>query len=314
MSTTTSSPRSRPVPEGPASDAEGSAHLPDGVPIPGPGPLSRLWARYVTGVRDDAEAAAAEHRRQVPADVADRRMVVVLVTAALCLTANRFLASGRDPGWLVTLLDGLGADRLAGRLHDAATVSGHAEFHRLAFWAIVQVAGYVVLPVVVIRCVLRERVRDFGLRVSGIGAHAPVYGVLLAVSLPALVLASYSGAFQARYPFYDVAPGEGFWPYLWAWWALYALQFAALEFFFRGFLVLGLAPRLGYASIFVMAVPYNMIHFTKPPAEALAAILGGIVLGTLSLKTRSIWWGAALHIAIAGSMDVLSLWHRGLLF
>jgi hypothetical protein len=47
--------------------------------------------------------------------------------------------------------------------------------------------------------------------------------------------------------------------------------------------------------------------------EALAAIVGGIVLGTLSLKTRSIWLGAALHIAIAGTMDVASLWHRGLL-
>ena len=45
--------------------------------------------------------------------------------------------------------------------------------------------------------------------------------------------------------------------------------------------------------------------------EALVAIVGGIVLGTLSLKTRSIWWGASLHIAIAITMDVCALWHAG---
>ncbi len=101
---------------------------------------------------------------------------------------------------------------------------------------------------------------------------------------------------------------------MYAWWALYALQFVALEFFFRGFMVHGLKWRLGYAAIFVMVVPYNMIHFGKPLAEAIGAILGGVTLGTLSLKTRSVWWGAALHIAVAATMDLLALWHKGLLF
>lgn len=62
-----------------------------------------------------------------------------------------------------------------------------------------------------------------------------------------------------------------------------------------------------------VGLPYNMIHFGKPMAEALAAIGGGAVLGTLSLRTGSIWWGAALHLGIAGAMDVLSLGHKGLL-
>ena len=79
-------------------------------------------------------------------------------------------------------------------------------------------------------------------------------------------------------------------------------------------MVHGLAPRLGWVSIFVMVVPYNMLHFGKPMPEALVAIIGGLVLGTLSLKTRSIWWGASLHIAIAITMDLCALWHEGRLF
>ena len=96
-------------------------------------------------------------------------------------------------------------------------------------------------------------------------------------------------------------------------WVMYAAQLVALEFFFRGFMVHGLKHRLGYAAIFVMVVPYNMIHFEKPLLEAIGAIAGGVTLGTLSLKTRSIWWGAALHIAVAGVMDVLALSQKGLL-
>jgi membrane protease YdiL (CAAX protease family) len=101
---------------------------------------------------------------------------------------------------------------------------------------------------------------------------------------------------------------------MWCWWGLYALQFVALEFFFRGFLVHGLVPRFGWLAVPVMVVPYNMLHYGKPMPEALAAIVGGFVLGTLAIRTRSIWWGAALHISIAATMDLLALWHAGRLF
>ena len=92
---------------------------------------------------------------------------------------------------------------------------------------------------------------------------------------------------------------------------MYAVQFASLEFFFRGFLLHGLVRRLGYLSIFVMMGLYMMIHFQKPAAEAFAAVIAGFVLGTLALESRSIWGGAFSHVTVALSMDFLALWHRG---
>jgi CAAX protease family protein len=260
-------------------------------PVPAPVGRRGLWQRYVTDVRRDADAASAAYRTTTASSVADRKVFVVLVTTALSLTGINFLSNGDEPGWIVSPLRAVGFDSFASSVEHTLTASSHAQFWQLAMWVVVVVFGYVVLPAFVIRFVLRERVRDYGLRVSGFGA-----------------------AFQHRYPFYDLHVAEGLWPYLWAWWALYALQFVALEFFFRGFLVHGLAPRFGYAAVFVMIVPYNMIHYGKPMPEALAAIVGGIVLGTLSLKTRSIWWGAALHISIAATMDLCSLWHQRILF
>ena len=77
--------------------------------------------------------------------------------------------------------------------------------------------------------------------------------------------------------------------------------------------MLGLRHRFGFYAIFAMMVPYCMIHFGKPMPETFAAIIAGIVLGFMSLKTRSIWLGAAIHVAVALGMDFLSLWHNGLL-
>jgi membrane protease YdiL (CAAX protease family) len=290
---------------------------PPGATAPAPPATSRrrgLWQRYVTDVRRDTDATSAAYRATTPADVADRKLAAVLVTAAVSLTLLNFLSDRDQPGWLLSSLRAVGLDAAAAALERTLTTSAHAQFWQLALWAVMTYVCYVGIPLLVVRFVLRERVRDYGLRVRGVGPHGRVYAALFALSVPAIALVSFSGSFQAKYPFYDLAPGEGLWPYLWAWWALYALQFVALEFFFRGFLVHGLAPRLGFAAVFVMAVPYNMLHYGKPMLEAFAAIGGGVVLGTLSLKTRSIWWGAALHIAIAATMDVLALWHLGVLF
>jgi membrane protease YdiL (CAAX protease family) len=257
------------------------------------------WETYVTDVRADADARSAI----TPAT--DRKMAVVLVTAAVALTLSNFLAS--DSRWLETLLRGAGLDGVASRLHAAMATSVHAEWNDLAFWAAVNIAAYVIPAVLVIRYVLRERVRDYGVRVRGILPHAGTYILLFALAAPLIVAVSYTESFQDKYPFWQPGPSDSLWPYLFAWWLLYWLQFCALEFFFRGFLVHGLVPRLGWAAIFAMALPYNMLHFGKPMPEALAAIVGGIVLGTLSLKTRSIWWGAALHISIALTMDLCAL-------
>jgi membrane protease YdiL (CAAX protease family) len=264
--------------------------------------------------RRDTDAASAAYRATTGAGTADRKMVVVLLTTAVSLTLINFLREAAHPGWMLTLLRAAGFDGAARAWRDTLFTSPHAQFWDLVVWAVVTIAGYIALPVFAIKVVLRERVRDYGLRTRGVAAHGRVYAALYLAAVPFVLAASFGGAFRQRYPFYHLAPHEGLWPYLWLWWALYAMQFVALEFFFRGFLLHGLAPRFGFASVFVMMVPYNMIHYNKPMPEALAALAGALVLGTLSLKARSIWWGAALHISIAATMDVLALWHAHVLF
>ncbi|MBE7525992.1 CPBP family intramembrane metalloprotease [candidate division WWE3 bacterium] len=64
---------------------------------------------------------------------------------------------------------------------------------------------------------------------------------------------------------------------------------------------------------FVMVIPYCMIHFGKPMPETFAAIIAGVVLGFLSLKSKSIWLGVMIHCSVALTMDLCALYRKGLL-
>ena len=86
----------------------------------------------------------------------------------------------------------------------------------------------------------------------------------------------------------------------------YSLDFVTTEFFFRGFLILGLARFAGPKVILPMCVFYVTIHFEKPLAETISSFFGGWILGILAYETRSIYGGVIVHLGIALLMEVVS--------
>ena len=92
---------------------------------------------------------------------------------------------------------------------------------------------------------------------------------------------------------------------------IYMLQFFAVEFFFRGFCLFRLERFAGWYAIPIMVIPYALIHIYKPLPEALGSVAGGLILGYLAIKTRSIWPGFIVHCGIALSMDVFALMRTG---
>jgi membrane protease YdiL (CAAX protease family) len=252
--------------------------------------LSRL-ADFVGDTIEVGEAQAAAARATPTGRFGDRspdiQAAIVLLVAALCLNGARFSQRLIPSEW--------------------------SRFAELNTWAGTQILFYAVIPLLVWRYALRLPVVDIGLRLRGTSEHWKVYLGLFLVAVPFVLVASTTAEFQINYPLLETFRGDDPWPALWVWWGFYAVQFLAIEIFFRGFLIHGLVPRFGAMAILVMVIPYTMIHFVKPPAEALAAIVGGVVMGTLSLRTRSIWWGVGLHCGVAAVMDVASLWHKDLL-
>jgi membrane protease YdiL (CAAX protease family) len=182
------------------------------------------------------------------------------------------------------------------------------ELYGFGWWAFTRVAGYL-CPFAVWKIFFpKDSLLDFGLRTKGFWEHAWIYLLFLAFVLPAMWLVSRQPDFGTYYPFYKTASRSWF-DFL-VWEAMYFAQFFALEMFFRGFWLGALRRSFGSGAIFAMAVPYCMIHYGKPYLEANGAIVAGIALGSLSMKTRSIYQGFMVHITVAALMDWLALWHR----
>ena len=137
---------------------------------------------------------------------------------------------------------------------------------------------------------------------------------MLAIMFPLIIYFSGTKGFLATYPFYKPGEDESLYPNFIIWESFYFLQFVALEFFFRGFILHGTKERFGFYAIFVMMIPYCMIHFDKPMMETLAAIIAGIVLGIMSLRSKSIWMGVFIHCCVALTMDLCVLYRKEMLW
>ena len=169
--------------------------------------------------------------------------------------------------------------------------------------------GFFAIPFLVMAVWRGGRLRDCHLSLRGFFRHFWIYAALYAVMFPLIYAVSWQGSFLQFYPMYLQAGRS--WTDLLIWEGLYAGQFVAVEFFFRGFLVGGLGRHLGLAAIPVAVMPYMMLHFGKPWPEAYGALFAGFALGALVWKTKSIWGGVFIHCAIALTMDFLALSHKG---
>ena len=85
----------------------------------------------------------------------------------------------------------IGLETLAARLRYALESSPGWRMNHLLYWTLWRVVGYVILPVLVIRGILGERVSDFGLRLSETWTYRRFYLLLLLGMAPVVVVASF---------------------------------------------------------------------------------------------------------------------------
>jgi uncharacterized protein len=250
---------------------------------------------------------AAEEQRQFLSSPEGRRtdweVIAILVSVSALLTARHYCFPSTPPGWLDDAVALIPAGGLRQTGEQALLGPRNHQLIGLVRWSLGQTVCFLVAPVFIVKLWFRRRLADFGAKSSGVFACWWVYAAMYAGLLPLVLLASQRESFLETYPFYRLPEGESLWPRFWIWQACYAMQFASLEFFFRGYILHGCRRRFGAYSILVMTIPYCMIHFGKPIPETLGAIVAGLLLGFMSLKTRSIWMGAALHVAVAMTMD-----------
>ena len=255
--------------------------------------LISLAHRATSAIVAQWQAIDRDYRQ---ADAPAHHAPVVLLVSAVCLVLPRYFGQQ-------TSLDKYP------RLAELYAFLPYPQLHGSAHWALFKLINYALIPYLCMRWVLRRPLSDFGVRFVESRRALQVYAVMMAAMVPCVLFASTTDAFLRTYP-KSQAADDGFVPLL-IWEALYGLQFLLLELFFRGFMAFALARVIGSLSLFVMVVPYAMIHGQKPLVECLGSIAAGLALGTIALRTGSIWGGVLLHCSVAWSMDLLALARTG---
>jgi uncharacterized protein len=165
------------------------------------------------------------------------------------------------------------------------------------------ITGFII-PVLILLLAFRWRPAQVGI---GLGdwklasAIAAAYIPLVAIGTWFL---SADPAFMAQYPHLRQAAFD--WEVFLIYQALFLLYWIGWEYLWRGFVLFGTAPAFGpLIAIVVQAMPFALLHATKPPAEAYLSIVGGILLGALVWRCRSFWIAVPIHWA---QMFILDLW------
>lgn len=178
-------------------------------------------------------------------------------------------------------------------------------------WAASCFVGFLLIPVMIVKFVLKYDPLMFGFSTKDFFKHMRIYLGLYIFMIPLIYMAFLRPEFSTLYPF--IPSVKQSLPDFLIWEAAYILQFFCLEFFFRGYILYTLEKHMNrWLAIAVMVVPYTMIHFHKPPLECIGAIFAGFVLGHLSLKYRTWLGGAVLHSLVAVTIDSLSAHSAGL--
>jgi len=236
----------------------------------------------------------------------DKKAITIFIVVAFSLVFIQYLG---NISFLVNTLDNLG---LGGFYSAVQSNFPNIRLFQLAYWVTILITFYLIIPLFIIKVIFKDKLSAYGLSPKGFFKNYKTYVVFFLFMVPLILLVSTTESFQYKYPFYNPKE-ESLWPNFIIWQCLYLVQFFALEFFFRGFMIHGLKKQFGFYSIFIMMIPYVMIHFQKPMPETIGAIFAGIVLGSLSLKSRSIWLGVAIHYSVAITMDLAALWQKGYL-
>lgn len=265
--------------------------------------LWRIFRKTWQEIDDEAYAWNTEHRKQGGTNF---RPLAVFTIASVALAWQEYYGKGYFYGEYIYP----SICRLDQSFPEWVQLSTYKVLYRYMWWQLSLVLGYVVFPFTMWKLLFpQDALLDFGLRTKNLFQHIHIYGLFLLFVIIGVSLASTQSSFIHYYPHYQLASRS--WFDLIVWEAIYLSGFFSLEIFFRGWWLVALKKSMGSAAIFTMLVPYCMIHFGKPYLETMSTTMGAIALGSLSMKTKSVYQGTFLHVVLALCMDLLSLAQRG---
>lgn len=158
----------------------------------------------------------------------------------------------------------------------------------------------------------RRNQNYYGFKTKGVDLKP--YFILLSMMIPLLFWAGTQPDFLETYPRYTklyISESHEHYRFLVGIYEIiYGSDFLFTEFFFRGFIILAFATKFGHRAILPMCVYYVTIHFGKPLGETISSFFGGLLLGVIAYRTKSIYGGIIVHLGIAYLMELFAFLGR----
>jgi len=172
------------------------------------------------------------------------------------------------------------------------------------YWFVGDFITFFILPLLIIRLILSEKLSDYGIRIGDYKIGFKISSIFLAIMLSLVWFVSSSETFGNVYPHLNSARNS------WNVFIIYEIglfiYMIAWEFVWRGFMLFGLYEKFGLYSLFIQMVPFVILHNGKPILETFGAILAGLALGILALRTKSILYCVIVHMSVMFSIDLIS--------
>lgn len=159
------------------------------------------------------------------------------------------------------------------------------------------------IPALMIKFLFREPLSAYGVRLGDLRWGIKAFLLLAPVIIGLAYLSSRTEPFRFAYPLYKGASRS---PSMFATYALSCVVFyLGWEAFFRGYMQSGLEGTFGvWNAVFVQTLASCLLHTGKPLGEMYASIVGGIVLGIVAWRGRSLVFVILLHWLLGASLDV----------
>lgn len=219
----------------------------------------------------------------------DKKTAVVLISVPILLTISRYYVTGI---FFKYGSAGYGS-------------SGSADFYKYTFWLLADFITLFLLPWLTIRFIFKDNLNAYGIKAGEVKTGIKLSVLFVAIMIPVVWIITTTEGFILTYPM--MAEARGSWTVFFIFESGILIYIFAWEFFFRGFMLFGLKDKFGYYAVFIQMIPFVLMHYGKPPAESFGAILGGLVLGILAYRTRSIYYCIITHAGIMFSIDLLSV-------
>ena len=219
----------------------------------------------------------------------DRKVFIVFISIAILQTISYYYTSRRF--FRQNYFEQLQSDK-------------NVFLYEYIYWFVGDFVTLFILPILIIKLFLKGKLSNYGLQVGDYKTGLKYSFIFLAVMIPVVWFASANGDFIETYPqLYDMK-------YSWYIFLVFEsgvlLYMIAWEFIWRGFMLFGLEEKFGYYAVLIQMIPFLILHNGKPVAETFGAIVAGLALGILALKTRSVLYCIITHAGVMFSIDLIS--------